>query len=346
MTQPSKAGLQGQSGSSQQGKSGQRRLRPLRDRVRALASKTPAGSRWIGRRYEQLDEEVASPEIEGEASSWRRSNESHSQEEVPVEMAKASDLLKEAIEDAGIDAEKRSCPPLFMIVLSLNAALGGFLFGYDTGVVSGAMLQIRTAKEGLGNLSALEQEIIVSSTIATAVLGSVISGEAQKRYCCGRRGAILQGSLWFIAGAVVMAFAQGVASLTAGRAIVGIAVGVMSHSVPLYISECAPAEMRGRLNTLNNMFIVLGQVSASLVCCYVASVGVPQGWRVMLGVGAAPAVILAAGFLVLPESPRYVLLANNSSDEAVLEAERILRRLRGAACDAAALREEILRTSS
>lgn len=216
-----------------------------------------------------------------------------------------------------------------ILVLTLNSAIGGFLFGYDTGVVSGAMLQIKTAQQGLGNLTSLEQEVIVSSTIAGAVFGSLLSGETQKRLWIGRRTCILVGSGLFALGALLMGVAWDVPSITAGRVVVGIAVGMVSHVVPLYISECSPDELRGRLTAVNSIFIVLGQVSASLVCCSLARAKVPHGWRWMLGLGGVPAFAMFAGFLVMPESPRYILLKGRGDDESQRRARVVLTRLRG-----------------
>mmetsp|Transcript_112340 Transcript_112340/g.324503 ORF Transcript_112340/g.324503 Transcript_112340/m.324503 type:complete len:619 (+) Transcript_112340:73-1929(+) len=216
-----------------------------------------------------------------------------------------------------------------IVVLTLNSAVGGFLFGYDTGVVSGAMLQIKNAKQGLGDLTSLEQEVIVSSTIAGAVVGSLLSGEMQKRLLLGRRTTILAGSGLFAAGALVMGVAWDVASMTVGRIIVGIAVGIVSHVIPLYISECAPDNLRGRLTAVNSIFIVFGQVVAALVCCQVARARVEQGWRWMLGLGGVPALSMFLGFLQMPESPRYVLLKGLGDDASQRRAEEILRNLRG-----------------
>lgn len=217
---------------------------------------------------------------------------------------------------------------IYVFVLTLTAAMGGFLFGYDTGVISGAMLQIKTARLGLGDLSSSEQELVVSSTVAAAIAGSLASGEVQRRLWLGRRGSILAGGFWFVAGTALMVIAWDLATLTGGRTLVGLAVGMVSHSVPLYISECAPPNLRGRLNTANNVCITLGQTAASVVCCVIARSRTPEGWRYMFGIGAVPAVCMVIGFLFLPESPRYILLCGQDDDH-MSKAKGVLQRLRG-----------------
>eukprot|EP00927_Polykrikos_kofoidii_P060996 TRINITY_DN55890_c0_g1_i1.p1 TRINITY_DN55890_c0_g1~~TRINITY_DN55890_c0_g1_i1.p1 ORF type:complete len:638 (-),score=72.80 TRINITY_DN55890_c0_g1_i1:46-1959(-) len=216
-----------------------------------------------------------------------------------------------------------------IVILTLNSALGGFLFGYDTGVVSGAMLQIKTKVHGLGDLSHMEQEIIVSSTVGGAIAGSLLSGELQKRLYFGRKGMILIGDTLFIVGTAIMTISWCVPVLTLGRLLVGVAVGIVSHSVPLYITECVPVDLRGRLNALNSIFVVLGQVVASLVCCVIARAQVSQGWRWMLGIGGLPAILMGVGFQLLPESPRYILLRGKGDEVSRLKAAKVLTTLRG-----------------
>ena len=160
---------------------------------------------------------------------------------------------------------KGSCRLYLLVGVS---SIGGFLFGYDTGVVSGALLLIRgtTAEGGLGGLvplDHLEQETIVSSTIACCIVGSLFSGRASQQ--CGRRPILIAACIIFTAGALLMAAAPGFAVLVAGRCVVGIAVGLASSVVPVYIAELAPPRMRGLLVSVNNLCVVVGQVGVHLL---------------------------------------------------------------------------------
>ena len=121
-----------------------------------------------------------------------------------------------------------------LAVLTLCASIGGFLFGYDTGVVSGAVVFI----EGDLGISSLQVEVVVSVTVGSAALGSLLSGVPMQRY--GRRPVIMLASALFAAGSLVIAAAPGFGALLAGRLVLGFGVGVSSMVVPVYIAEAAP----------------------------------------------------------------------------------------------------------
>ncbi|XP_023718603.1 proton myo-inositol cotransporter isoform X2 [Cryptotermes secundus] len=205
--------------------------------------------------------------------------------------------------------------PTFIYVLTFLSTIGGFLFGYDTGVVSGAMLIIRDEFK----LSTEWHECIVSSTIAAAWMFSLIGGWLTDKL--GRKPVILLASIVFSAGSIIMGLANGKEVLLAGRIIVGIGIGVASMSVPVYIAESALPEVRGRFVTLNTIFITGGQFIASAVCGGFSSH--PDGWRYMLGLAAVPASIQFFGFLGMPESPRW-LVSKKKYDEAL----KVLRSIR------------------
>ena len=120
--------------------------------------------------------------------------------------------------------------PVRLHILTLLSAIGGFLFGYDTGVISGAMLLLRQEF----SLSHLWQEMIVSATVMTACLAALTAGKLADSW--GRRPAVIVASVMFTAGSVVIAAAGGAVSLLLGRMIVGVGVGLASHTVPLYIA--------------------------------------------------------------------------------------------------------------
>lgn len=185
------------------------------------------------------------------------------------------------------------------------------------GVVSGAMLLI--ARQF--HLSDLQQEVVVSATIAGSIVGAVLGGRLN--HGVGRRPVALLASVIFCVGAAVMALADGFTVLTIGRVLVGLGVGLVSMTIPMYIAEAAPPQHRGVLVTINNLFLTGGQAIASVVDGLF--VDVHQGWRYMLGLSALPAVLMFIGFAcVLPESPRWLMGRGRRT-----EAAAALARIRG-----------------
>ena len=198
------------------------------------------------------------------------------------------------------------------------AALGGLLFGYDTGVISGALLFIRQVM----SLSPTLQGVVVAIALAGAAVGAATAGQLSDQV--GRRRVILGAGLLFIAGAFISAVAQGVVSLLIGRFLVGLAIGAASMLTPLYLAEISPARDRGAIVSLNQLCITAGILVSYLVGFALA--GVTGGWRWMLVLGAVPGIILSVGMLVLPESPRWLAGHGRMEDAGV-----VLRNLRGAA---------------
>jgi sugar porter (SP) family MFS transporter len=203
----------------------------------------------------------------------------------------------------------------FLLAIGAVAALGGFLFGYDTGVISGAQLFL---KDDLGpsTLSSFEQGAVVSGLLLGAAVGAISGGRLANRY--GRRPTLIATAVLFIAGILVVVASQAVVPLVAGRFVIGLGVGAASMTVPLYLSEIAPPASRGRIVSLNQLMIVTGIVTAYLVDYALASSG---EWRWMFAVGILPALGLGIGMLFLPETPRW-LVARGRVDEA----RAILRR--------------------
>jgi SP family myo-inositol transporter-like MFS transporter 13 len=180
------------------------------------------------------------------------------------------------------------------------AALGGFLFGYDTGVISGAMLLIKSDF----NLDDVQQEIVVTSTVVMCAVSSLAAGPLNMRF--GRRSVILAAALIFTFGALVMGVSPNYEFLVLGRLIIGIGIGFASLTTPIYIAEVAPSNLRGRLVTVNTLCIASGQFIAGMVDGLLAND--PTGWRWMLGIAAVPSVMMGMGFLGLPESPRWLVM--------------------------------------
>ncbi len=192
-------------------------------------------------------------------------------------------------------------------------AFGGILFGYDIGVMTGA-LPILQQRWSLQN-SPMDLGLITSAVMLGAIFGGAMAGRMADRY--GRRRLILIASLVFIAGAAFSAIAPntGVAFLVAARIILGWAVGAASALVPAYLSEMAPANIRGRLSGLNQVMIVTGMLLSYVADFYLDSLSTTWSWRLMLGAAVLPAIILFLGTLRLPESPRF-LVSHDLMDEA------------------------------
>ncbi|CAH0474823.1 unnamed protein product [Peronospora belbahrii] len=199
--------------------------------------------------------------------------------------------------------------PLYLYLLTICSTIGGFLFGYDTGVISGALVLIKSPE--VFNLTDFESEAIVSGAIGGAIIGAALSSCGNDM--CGRRRVILLSSAMFTAGSMLMALAQSFEELLAGRLVVGIAIGFASMTVPLYIAEVSPPNIRGQLVSLNNACVTGGQFFACVLDAMLA--GADNGWRYMLGLAAIPACMQLLGFLALPESPRY-LMSKGRKEEA------------------------------
>ncbi|XP_061187255.1 proton myo-inositol cotransporter-like [Saccostrea echinata] len=207
--------------------------------------------------------------------------------------------------------------PKFIYILSFFAAIGGFLFGYDTGVVSGAMLLLQPEFK----LDSVWEEMVVSATILFACIFALVGGPLNDRF--GRKAVTVTASLVFTGGAVLLGVAQNKIMLLIGRSILGVGIGLASMTVPVYIAECAPIHQRGRLVTINNLFITGGQFVAS-VLDGAFSYDKKNGWRWMLGLAAVPSAIQFIGFLFLPESPRWLIKQGR-----INEGREVLQKCRG-----------------
>ena len=190
-----------------------------------------------------------------------------------------------------------------MKVLTTLAATGGFLFGYDTGVISGAMPPIQRALD----LSTVQQETIVSCTVLFAFASSLFGSSLNINY--GRKYTILIASFVFSVGSLLMSVAWDYTSLVIGRCIIGIGIGLASLTTPIYIAEVAEPEMRGTLVTVNGLLICFGQFFAGMIDGVFDTFLPNNGWRFMLGLAAVPSLIMFIGFkFFLPESPRWLVM--------------------------------------
>jgi len=201
----------------------------------------------------------------------------------------------------------------FVYIVGVTAALAGLLFGIDIGVISGALPFLQQDF----HLSTIEQESIVSAILVGAVIGTLFSGFITRRY--GRRFAILISALIFSVGSILSAFATSVAMLIAVRLFLGLALGLASFTAPLYLSEVAPKNIRGALIALYQLMITIGILAAFLSDTAFSTIG---SWRWMLGLPFFPAFGMFLAVLMLPKSPRWLMLRGNK-DQALAVLDKV-----------------------
>lgn len=193
------------------------------------------------------------------------------------------------------------------------AALGGFLFGYDTGVMSGALLFVGPEFA----MTPAQEGTVTAMLLVGAAIGALTGGTVADML--GRRRTLVVGGAIFVLGSVWCALAGSMGMLTAARFFLGLAVGAVSIVTPMYISEMAPTAIRGKLVSLNTLMIVVGQLCAYLVNSALAGTG---SWRWMLGLAAVPGVVLAVGMWMLPETPLWLARKSRAG-----EAEQVAARV-------------------
>ena len=184
-------------------------------------------------------------------------------------MAVGGMILSESSPDQ--DDNQKFTRQVFLV--AVFSAIGGFLFGYDTGIVSGAMVFIR---EDL-DLNDEWQELVISITILGAWMFSLVAGTLASAY--GRKRVVYAASITFTIGSVIMAAALDRWSLLVGRFTVGAAIGLASMVIPMFIAEMAPARVRGSLVTTNNLFIAGGQAVAAILAGLFGMIHGSAGWR-------------------------------------------------------------------
>jgi MFS transporter, SP family, galactose:H+ symporter len=200
---------------------------------------------------------------------------------------------------------RREHHPHSALYVAAVAALGGLLFGYDTGVISGALLFVKRSF----HLGSTGQSVVVSAVLVGAVIGAGAAMLIGDRI--GRKVLIAASAVVFIVGTAIAAGATGVGVLIAGRAILGVAIGLSSSVVPVYIAEISPERRRGGFVALFQLAITVGIFLAYVVDYAFASI---HGWRWMFLCGVVPAMVLLAGVLVLPRSPRWLALAGRDEE--------------------------------
>lgn len=185
----------------------------------------------------------------------------------------------------------------YVKMVAAFAAIGGLLFGYDTGVMSGALLYISPEF----GMSAAEEGHVTAMLLVGAAIGALLGGRVADWW--GRRMTLLVNGVIFCAGSIWCALAGSVAELATARTFLGVAVGAVSIVVPMYIAEKVPAAVRGRMVSLNTLMIVVGQLLAYLVNSLLAPTG---NWHLMLGMAAIPGAMLTAGMIFLSDTPVWL----------------------------------------
>jgi len=194
-------------------------------------------------------------------------------------------------------------------------ALSGFLFGFDTAIINGAIVFLRRQFQWTDG----ETELAASSLLAGCAIGAGIAGTLSDRY--GRRAVLLLAAAIFAVSSIATALPNSLAAFSAARIVAGLAIGIASMLAPMYIAEVSPAAIRGRLVSMNQLAIVLGILVSYLAGWALAGLG-DSSWRWMFAIAALPSLLFFAALFFVPESPRWLIKGGRRD-----EAARILSRL-------------------
>ncbi|MFD1802941.1 sugar porter family MFS transporter [Mixta tenebrionis] len=217
---------------------------------------------------------------------------------------------------SGPNSNTRTEP--FVKVIAVIATLGGLLFGYDTGVISGALLFMGDEL----HLTPFTTGLVTSSLLFGAAFGALAAGQLAN--AAGRKKIIIMLAVIFAAGALGTSIAPDVQWMVFFRLVLGVAVGGAAATVPVYIAEIAPANKRGQLVTLQELMIVSGQLLAYISnASFNAVWGGAETWRWMLAIATLPAVLLWFGMMFVPDTPRWYAMKGR-----LAEARRVLERTR------------------
>jgi sugar porter (SP) family MFS transporter len=195
-------------------------------------------------------------------------------------------------------ADAKAAAQQFVYLTTAISALGGMLFGYDIGVISGAILFIKKDF----SLSAGMEEIVVSSVLLGSLVGAAVGGILADRF--GRRKLLMVTAFVFGLGAMAAALAPDTAWLIAARIVAGTAIGIASFVAPLYITEIAPVNIRGKLVSINQLALTSGIVASYLIDYVFADT---QAWRWMFAMAVIPAAAFGFGLIFIPDSPRWLV---------------------------------------
>ncbi|XP_076341429.1 solute carrier family 2, facilitated glucose transporter member 12-like isoform X3 [Tachypleus tridentatus] len=201
-------------------------------------------------------------------------------------------------------------PRKFLLFAAVTASVGGVMFGYDVGIISGALLQLKLEFQ----LNCVWQELVVSSLLCGAFLASLVGGIIVDHY--GRRMSMVFAGFLFITGSVLLCFSPTIFLVLVGRFVLGFSVSLSVTAECTYISELSTPKHRGMLVSLNEVGITFGFLLAFLVNYIFISV--PQGWKYMFGLAAVPAVLQLVGIIFLPRSPHYLLMIGKKEEAAAV----------------------------
>ena len=227
----------------------------------------------------------------------------------------------------------------FVIITCLVAAMGGLIFGYDIGISGGVTSMDTFLKRFFPSVYHKEHEIrddgnmyckfdshlltlFTSSLYLAALVASFFSSTVTRLF--GRKISMLFGGLVFLLGAILNGAATNIAMLIIGRLLLGVGVGFANQSVPIYLSEMAPAKIRGALNIGFQMAITIGILAANLINYGTAQIKEGYGWRISLGLAAVPALMITIGSFFLPDTPNSIIERGHPE-----EAKRMLQKIRG-----------------
>ncbi|KAL4363101.1 hypothetical protein GQ457_04G004530 [Hibiscus cannabinus] len=227
----------------------------------------------------------------------------------------------------------------FVICTCLIAATGGLLFGYDLGISGGVTSMEPFLKKFFPSVLQKQSEaaahgsayckfdsqlltLFTSSLYLAALVASFVASVVTRIF--GRNFSMFVGGLSFLLGAILNGVATGIALLIVGRLFLGVGVGFANQSVPVYLSEMAPAKIRGALNIGFQMAITIGILVAGLINYGTAKIEGGWGWRVSLALAAVPAVIMTVGAYILPDTPNSIMERGNPE-----KARQMLQKIRG-----------------
>ncbi|ORY82336.1 general substrate transporter [Leucosporidium creatinivorum] len=205
-------------------------------------------------------------------------------------------------DEALMVAEGEEKMTAFTYLLACAAGLSGLLFGYDTGVISGALVNIGTDLDGR-SLTDVEKEWVGASTSCGALFGGLLGGNLADKI--GRKWVLAVGDVFFVLGAVLIAASYSLEQIIVGRVVLGFGVGIAAAVTPMYLSELAPTRFRGTLVTIQSLMITGGQVISYGMGAGMTFKG---GWRALFAISIIPAAGQAAFIHWLPESPRFDMI--------------------------------------
>ncbi len=225
-----------------------------------------------------------------------------------------------SVDDLELEAPSNSktsstSPSSIVYVAACVAAVGGILFGYDMGVISGAKAQMQSEL----SLSCAQVGVIVAALPAGGFIASLIGGAAVDKF--GRKASIIFNAALFTAGALIVAFSSAFATAVLGRLVLGFAVSLSAIAECIYISEISTAQKRGMLVGLNELGITVGILVSFLINYIFATT--PAGWRFMFGLSSALAIVQGFAMLFLPRTPQFLVIKRQEE-----KAEKVLRDLR------------------